>query len=115
MKRPIPPDDRGYAVDPSGIVHSRYADHATGLQRTRTFVGVMSIAGGRSLEPCDACYPPPPPPRPTRRPTVATNATDTAAEVRASGWRRVEEPTPVEPVLPVEEVAAPTVAEPEAE
>jgi len=107
MTRPIPIDDRGYAVDPSGIVHSRYATHTTG-QRTRTFVGVMSIAGGRTLDPCDVCYPPPPPPR--KRPTSSTNAGETSAQDRASGWRR----EPETPVLPVDEVAE-TLPEPETE
>jgi hypothetical protein len=111
MTRPIPIDDRGYAVDLSGIVHSRYANHATG-QRTRTFVGVMSIAGGRTLEPCDVCYPPPPPPR--KRPT-SSNAGDTPAQVRASGWRREPDPEVAEtPVTPVDE-AAEILPEPEAE
>ena len=110
MTRPIPIDDRGYAVDPSGIVHSRYAAHATG-QRTRTFVGVMSIAGGRTLEPCDVCYPPPPPPRKARV-AYGTNVGDTAAEVRAAGWRRQPDPEP--PVLPVDE-AVEILPEPDAE
>ena len=111
MTRPIPIDDRGYAVDPSGIVHSRYAAHATGLQRTRTFVGVMSIAGGKSLEPCDVCYPPPPPPR--KRPTVATNAGEPVGEVRPSAWRRQPDPE-VAPEAPVDE-AAEILPEPETE
>jgi len=107
MTRPIPIDDRGYAVDPSGIVHSRYAAHATGLQRTRTFVGVMSIAGGRTLEPCDVCYPPPPPPRQGRR--ISPEERRRWHEQVAQATREAEAA-----VLPVDEVAE-ILPEPETE
>ena len=67
--RPIPHDDIGYAVDPDfAMVHTRYADHAEGLPRTRTIQGVINLLGYRG-QPCDRCYPPPPesPLRPRRR------------------------------------------------
>ena len=39
----IPYTDEGYAVEPSGVVHRRYADHAMGAQRTRSLVGALSL------------------------------------------------------------------------
>ena len=62
----IPYTDEGYAVEPSGVVHRRYADHAVGAQRTRSLVGALSLLGAAEPMACELCFPPTPTER--RRP-----------------------------------------------
>lgn len=50
----IPTDAEGYAVK-DGILHTRYADHAEGAQRTRTEVGALTLGAKKA---CTECYPP---------------------------------------------------------
>ena len=65
----IPDRERGYSVElDTLIVHERYQDHAPRAMRT-TALGVTNIALQRGMEPvpCEACFPPPPPVRASRR------------------------------------------------
>ena len=60
--RSVPIDPEGYAVDVElGYVHSRYAAHAVGLQRTRSVMGVVQLLRDGVGRPCSLCYPPPEP------------------------------------------------------
>lgn len=52
----IPRADEGYAVDPTGMVHRRYAVHARGLPRSRTLDGALGHVRGKAI-PCPECWP----------------------------------------------------------
>ena len=65
----IPLDPDGYSVNPStGTIHTRYADHARDLPRTRTTKGVQTILDGKDGKACKTCYKTPRYPEPPRPP-----------------------------------------------
>ena len=64
MSRPVPFEATGYAIEASGRVHRRHADHVTDARRT-TPVGLASFMPG--LFPCDVCFPAPKQPGPVKR------------------------------------------------
>jgi hypothetical protein len=76
----LPASPKGYRVDrSSGAVHSRYAEHAASLPRTKTEAGVRQLLEDQVPEPCIECFPastPSPAKRQPARPSRARMVVD---------------------------------------
>jgi hypothetical protein len=88
---PLPESAKGYRVDrSSGVVHSRYAEHAASLPRTKTEAGVRQLLDGRVPGSCPECFPlvkaAPPKRQPSRPARVRTvvDVTPVQAEPQAT-------------------------------